>query len=285
MALLYIDAFKDSINHPYNIKGFYTQFNNECVRTDVNIKEIEAQILNEKVETKSDIPQMINTILNNANIKRTPTSSKSVRKTFVGSSTFQKPSTTSGESPFKSGLPSYGKSSFDSNDSLEAQFEKIEIESLKGKVRTLMKDLLLQDPHYDVECYEEILKRGDLNKNILLRIYSQLESDLASYEGRTLIQDGLVVLAGFAEGALDGTHEVFGHKPNLKGLASTLEVSLRKRRTETSAIHTAINETFGFGPASKIFFDVAISAASTIQHNSRNTSAIARAVRESERGK
>lgn len=259
----YIDNFKRDLHNPINIKGFYTTFNNENIKDNINIKDEEALLLNEKLETKIDVDVMIKNILAGKSINTNTSVKAPINKAYSMMSDFLPFDTTYGEE----------------SNSLKKEMENLEMELLKNRGRDLLKEITILDSKFNVDVYSNIIENKTVNKDTLIQIINVLESEISSNEGRTLVQEGIIVLAGVVESYFDGSKDVFGHNVNLKGLSDNLEVSLRKRKTETSIIHRQLKESIGLGPVMQIGLDILINTASTAQRNHRGTSNVKRAVK------
>lgn len=282
----YITEFKKNINNPYNIKAFFKLFNKNNLKenlTDSDIKEFQSEILKErKKKRKTKIDDILNDIgityknpnindklkdLNNR-VEITPVD------TVIDTGTVSK----------ISGFDFLETDIDDDNDygdtTIELEMEGIDKERIKGRIRTVLREIKLVDDHYDVDIYYRITENNGISIDQLSHILSIVEGELSGYEGRTFVKDGIIMVTGFVEGYFDGTVNVLNRFPDLSGLQDAMEVSLRKRKVETANIHRTIRDKVGLGPWTQIGIDVFLNAGITIQRNAKgSTNETANAVR------
>lgn len=92
-----------------------------------------------------------------------------------------------------------------------------------------------------------------LIKGILVRKTRKLQSN-------SIIEDILFMTLKGVEQLFDGKTEVFGAKPNLKGLTKALTLKFRNQRQHFSSMLEETCERYGVGPNSKLIAQMTISS-------------------------
>jgi hypothetical protein len=291
----HFENFKKNVHNPYNIKGFYSLFNNSNVKEGVNIEDIEARIVGEAVKVKIDPQAEVNKILSSNKIPLTTGPTHPELQKSNGWIQPQ-PSSYPVSSPFTS-TAALGSFDFVKNtdyttnytmvpkSTLEKKMDFIQLERLRCRCKELLKELKTNDKEFDCDPYYNIIQDPEVDQMMLEEVRAILEVELSGYEGRSFISDGIVAVLGIAEKYFDGSTSVMGHKIDLTGLADTTDVSLRKRKMETTAVYRDVKEKIGIGPYLQLGFDIAVNVAITAQKNSSGATDTQRAVRTKERMK
>ena len=92
-----------------------------------------------------------------------------------------------------------------------------------------------------------------LIKGILVRKTRKLQSN-------SIVEDILFMLLKGVEQVFDGKTEVFGAKPNLKGLTKALTLKFRNQRQHFTSILEEVCEKYGVGANSKLVAQMTISS-------------------------
>lgn len=248
-----IDTLKRNLKNPYNIRSFHKQLNKSKIKDGIDPHQIESKLLGEKVIEAFDVDEAINNILPGEKIKKkerpalAPLKNKKVE--FLGK---------------------FDYSSYQSEDTLEKKLEALALDKAKRRIREVIKEIKIKNEDFQVEDYLELINDPEITKEIIDSIKEELDEELASYEGRSMIQDAIILGADLVEGYFNGSQTLFGHAIDLTGFSDTVEVNIRKRKTETKHIHSQIRGVVGSGAYTQIGLDLLISAASTCRKNSRN---------------
>jgi len=279
----HFEDFKRNINNPYNIKGFYKLFNQEYIKENIDLALIESKILGEAVKPKIDTKALINDIL----LKAIPNTNKRSPSSLPTPATFG----TNNNTPIKPDNIDFIKFNDYSNayrnntnvSTLEKQLEDIELSTIKTRIKEILKEIKFNDKDFDCELYMKFINNPEIDQHNLNRIKAHLESELGSYEGRSLVMDFAIAGTGLLEGYFDGTKSVLGYKPDLTGLSDTFELSLRKRKIETATIYRQGKELIGLGPVSQIGLDLLVTTVITAQKNQGKSSETQKAIKLRER--
>ena len=108
----------------------------------------------------------------------------------------------------------------------------------------------LQIPRVDQSPDIDTLR---LIKGILVRKTRKLQSN-------SIIEDVLFMTLKGIEQVFDGKTEVFGAKPNLKGLTKALTLKFRNQRQHFTTLLEEACEKYGVGPNSKLLAQMTISS-------------------------
>ena len=164
-------------------------------------------------------------------------------------------------------------------DDVNRQLEDIFKQRKKNRIKELLKEIKIEDTTFDADAYFRIINNPNITDQALKTITEILEQELSCYEGKSSVTDFILMGTGFLEGYFDGSISVCGSNPDLEGLSDTMEVTLRKRKMETTNVHRDVKETLGFGSYAQLGFDLLTATVTTAQKNKRGTSATKRAIK------
>ena len=288
MTLDWIDVYRNNLENPLNLKGFRLLLNKEAFKSNITeekLQQIESEIL--EIPYKKNPERDIKKLLDEIELPPRRIEPKKFNNVVLGGKSFSTQPGDVKDTPRKNTQFEFiydeepvSDITKDITNTLDYELELLKKEEVRMRIRDAIKELKVLNPDDDgMDNIIKLSRSTNLSTEQLEHIRIMLDNEVSSYEGRVFVKDSIVSMLGLVETYFDGTTNVMGRYPDLTGFSDKMEVSLRKRKTETARIYQSVKETIGLSPTTQIGFDALVNGISTIKRNADSSTATQSAIR------